>query len=154
MRKSKTLLMTAVLMLASASVFAQSGRVVHVIDGDTLDMLTPDKKEVRVRLLEIDAPERSQAFGNRARQGLAELCAGKQAVLKATDEDRYGRTLARVYCDGVDANLAMVEQGLAWAYRRYAKDPAILTAEQEARAEQRGLWVDKNPTPPWEYRRR
>lgn len=153
MRKSKTFIMTA-LLLASASVFAQSGRVVHVLDGDTLDLLTPDNKEIRVRLLEIDAPERAQAFGTRSRKGLADLCAGKQAVLKSTDVDRYGRTLARVYCDGVDANLDMVEQGLAWAYRRYAKDPAILAAEQEARDAQRGLWVDKNPTPPWEYRRR
>lgn len=153
MRKSKTFLITA-LLLASASVFAQSGQVVRVLDGDTLDLLTPGKQEVRVRLLEIDAPERSQAFGTRSRRGLAELCAGKQAVLKSTSKDRYGRTLARVYCDGVDANLGMVEQGLAWAYRRYAKDPAILAAEQEARAEQLGLWVDKNPTPPWEYRRR
>lgn len=153
MRKSNSFLMTA-LLLASASVFGQSGRVVHVVDGDTLDLLTPDKKEVRVRLLEIDAPERAQAFYTRSRKGLADLCAGKPAVLKSTNVDRYGRPLARVYCDGVDANLEMVKQGLAWAYRRYAKDPAILDAEQEARAEQRGLWVDKYPTPPWEYRRR
>lgn len=153
MRKSKTFLMTA-LLLASASVFAQSGQVVRVLDGDTLDLLTPDKRVVRVRLLEIDAPESAQAFGTRSTKGLAYLCAGKPAVLKSTDVDRYGRTLARVYCDGVDANLEMVRMGLAWAYRRYVKDPAILAAEQEARAEQRGLWVDKNPTPPWEYRRR
>lgn len=153
MTQSKTFLMT-VLLFASFSAMAQSGRVVHVVDGDTLDLLTPDMEKVRVRLLEIDAPERSQAFGTRARDGLAELCAGQLAELKSTDVDRYGRTLARVYCDGVDANLKMVERGLAWAYRRYAKDPNILAAEREARNDKRGLWAEKNPTPPWEYRRR
>lgn len=153
MKTSRTLFVF-ILLLTSCISFAENGRVVRVLDGDTIEVLTTDNKSIRVRLLEIDAPEKKQAFGQKSKDALEAICAGKNAELIHTDTDRYGRTLARVYCGGADANLVMVERGMAWAYVRYAKDPAILKAEKDARRARRGLWVDKAPIPPWEFRRK
>jgi len=132
---------------------ANSGRVVGVIDGDTVDVLF-DKTPTRIRLSDIDAPERRQAFGNRARQKLSELIFNRTVKVKESAIDRYGRVVARLYRDdGVDINAEMVRLGFAWVYRKYSKDASILTLEEEARAERRGLWADADPTPPWEFRR-
>lgn len=128
-----------------------AGDVVGVADGDTLTILA-GRQEVRVRLSEIDAPERRQAFGTVSRQHLAMLCFRKQAVVMVESTDRYGRVVGRVACAGVDANAAMVRAGLAWAYARYLRDPRIAALEREARVARRGLWRDPNPTPPWSYR--
>lgn len=128
------------------------GKVVSIQDGDTLTVLV-DRKQVRVRLVEIDAPEKKQAFGNRSRQSLAELCASKQARVLEQGKDRYGRTLGRVYCAGVDANGEQVRRGLAWVYEHYAPQSSPYYALQaEARARNRGLWADAHPVPPWEWR--
>ena len=128
-----------------------AGEVVGIADGDTLTVLA-GRQEIRVRLSEIDAPERRQAFGTVARQHLAKLCFRKQAVVKAESTDRYGRVVGRVACAGVDANAAMVRAGLAWAYTRYMRDPRIAILEREARAARRGLWRDPAPIPPWAFR--
>lgn len=129
------------------------GKVVGVLDGDTIEVLDAAKKPRRIRLAEIDAPEKAQAFGQRSKQALSDLCFAKQARVRIVDQDRYGRAVGRVFCEGQDANLSQVRQGMAWAYERYAKDPAILAAEREARAARRGLWADPNPVPPWQWRR-
>ena len=140
--------------LSPSIVCAQTGKVVRVLDGDTLSLLTAENEQIRVRLLEIDAPEKNQAFGNKSKQALISMCAGKKAELKGTSKDRYGRTLAHVYCDGQYVNKELVKQGMAWVYRRYSKDPSMITEENEARESKRGLWRDPNPVPPWEFRRR
>ena len=88
-----------------------SGKVVAVADGDTLTVLF-NHRQVKVRLTEIDAPEKKQQFGNRSKQSLSDLCFNKTATLADTGKDRYGRTLARVYCDGVDANAEQVRRGM------------------------------------------
>lgn len=142
------------ILLCVPSVFGQTGRVVRVLDGDTLSLLTDDKQEIRVRLKEIDAPEKNQAFGYRSKQALLVMCAGKRAELKDTSEDRYGRTLAQVYCNDVYVNKELVNIGLAWVYRRYSKDPSMISAEETAKSAKLGLWAGSNPIPPWEFRRR
>jgi len=140
-------------LLAAQSVLADfSGKVVGVSDGDTITVLK-DREQVKVRLVEIDAPEKGQAFGNRSKQALSALCFNKQARLEDKGKDRYGRTLARVYCDGIDANAGQVRQGLAWVYRKYApKDSPLYAVEDEAKAARRGLWADSKPVPPWDWR--
>lgn len=131
-----------------------TGKVVAVADGDTLTVLR-DREQIKVRLVEIDAPEKAQAFGNRSKQSLSDLCFGKSATLANQGKDRYGRTLARVTCDGIDANAEQVRRGMAWVYRKYApKDSPHYAAESEARAARRGLWADADPMPPWEWRHR
>lgn len=130
-----------------------TGKVVRVADGDTITVLR-DREQVKVRLLEIDAPEKAQAFGNRSKQSLSDLCFNKTARLDDKGKDRYGRTLARVYCDGVDANAEQVRRGMAWVYDRYVTDRGLYSIQDEARAAKRGLWADNSPVPPWEWRRK
>lgn len=144
-----------VLPLISESVEAEEiyGRVVAVADGDTLTILVSGHNQIKVRLAEIDAPEKVQPFGRRSKQSLSELCFDKEAVLHTTDTDRYGRTVAKVHCAGVDANTEQIRVGLAWAYRKYLHDQSLLNLESEARTAKRGLWVDSDPLPPWEYRK-
>ncbi|MBS0414372.1 MAG: thermonuclease family protein [Proteobacteria bacterium] len=131
--------------------------VVAIADGDTLTARCGEPgtyQQVKVRLAEIDAPEKRQAFGNVSRQHLAALCFQVQATIRPQTTDRYGRTVARVECNGQDASLEQVRSGLAWAYTKYLTDPAVAQAETEARAAGRGLWSDPNPMPPWKWRHR
>ncbi|WP_219209437.1 thermonuclease family protein [Variovorax boronicumulans] len=134
--------------------------VVRIADGDTLTArcgMPGDYQQVKVRLAEIDAPEKAQPFGERSRQALAAMCAGEQAVLRPTVTDRYGRTVARVECRGKDANAELVRTGMAWAYTRYQTDPQFPQLEHQARAARAGLWVAlgtaAEPVPPWEWRK-
>lgn len=126
-------------------------KVIGIADGDTLTVLK-DKKKVKIRLGGIDAPERKQAFGNRSKESLEELCAGKQASYQTQDIDRYGRVVAQVTCEGRDANRLQVERGLAWVYVQYNKDAALPSLEAQARNERRGLWADARPVAPWKWR--
>lgn len=157
-------LLTAVLMLAGLfSAEARSeeihGRVVAVYDGDTLTLLTADKAQVKVRLAEIDTPERKQPWGARAKQALSDLVYGREVRIEVETIDRYGRTVGRVFVDHGDgeiyANAEMVRTGNAWCYRKYSKDPRIVAYEDEARAAGRGLWSlpEVERTPPWQWRR-
>lgn len=129
-----------------------TGKVVGVADGDTLTVLN-DRVLIKIRLVEIDAPEKAQAFGNRSKQSLSDLCFNKIVKLEDKRKDRYGRTLTRVYCDGVDANAEQVRRGMAWVYRKYApKNSPLYEVETAARNERRGLWADNDPVPPWDWR--
>ena len=131
--------------------------VVGISDGDTLTARCGQPgayEQIKVRLAEIDAPEKRQPFGQRSRQHLADLCFEKQAEIRPTARDRYGRTVARVTCAGQDVNAAQVRDGMAWAYTKYLTDAGIAKLEQGARAAHRGLWADKEPVAPWEWRRR
>src|SRR5689334_7590705 len=104
-----------VLVLGSASSSAEtlSGRVVSIHDGDTLTVVSAGQ-QMKVRLADIDAPELKQAFGSRSRQSLAKLCFNKPVRLDAGGKDRYGRTIATIYCDGMNANAEQVRGGMAW----------------------------------------
>jgi endonuclease YncB( thermonuclease family) len=128
------------------------GRVVGVTDGDTLTVLPADRHPVRVRLAGIDAPERGQPFGARAKRSLAELTFGREVRVEVLDHDRYGRVVGRVVAETVDVNREQVRRGLAWVFRRDSHDEGDVAAETEARAARRGLWADDNPEPPWAYR--
>jgi Staphylococcal nuclease homologue len=97
------------------------GKVVAVSDGDTLIVLTPEKRQVKVRLAQIDAPEKSQAYGQRSKQSLSDLVFGKQVRVEQQDRDRYGRVAGRVYAGGLDVNAEQVKRGMAWVYRKYAR---------------------------------
>ncbi len=133
---------------------AWQGRVVGVTDGDTLTVLNGQMQPVRIRMAEIDAPEKSQPFGSSSKQLLSDLVYQKTVNVRPTGQDRYGRTLARVYVGDEDVNLQMVREGGAWAYRQYATDPETPKLEAEARAARRGLWSApaSQQTPPWQWR--
>lgn len=128
-----------------------SGRVISVTDGDTLKVLV-EQQPIKIRLTEIDAPEKKQAFGARSRQSLADLCFGENARVEDHGHDRYGRTLGRVYCDGIDANAEQIRRGMAWVYEHYATDLRLYALQAAAQASGIGLWVDARPMPPWKWR--
>jgi endonuclease YncB( thermonuclease family) len=146
------------LMLALAPFVALAGelqgRVVGVADGDTLTILGADRQQSRVRLAEIDAPEKAQPFGQRSKQALSDLCFGRDAVIADKGRDRYGRTVGRVRCGGIDTSAEQVRRGMAWVYDRYVTDQSLYALQAEARAARRGLWADSAPVPPWEWRHR
>jgi endonuclease YncB( thermonuclease family) len=129
------------------------GIVSRVIDGDTLE-LTISGSQLRIRLAEIDAPERDQPYGPEATAALEQLVLGRGVRIEVVDIDRYGRTVARIYRGPLDVNAEMVRKGHAWAYTRYAETVEIINAEDEARASQRGLWklppADRDA--PWTWR--
>ncbi len=141
-------------LLASQALAADfTGRVVGVSDGDTITVLHNGKGE-RIRLHGIDCPEKRQAFGKRAKQFTSNLVFAKTVTVQVVDRDRYGRTVGVVLLpDGRSLNHELVRAGFAWMYRRYTNDQSLSDLEEEARVAQRGLWVDAEPVPPWEWRR-
>lgn len=133
------------------------GLVVGVTDGDTLKIRCeqPDLGEIKVRFDEIDAPEKKQPFGKRAKKVLSDLAYEQKVRVLRTDTDKYGRTVARVELDrsGLELNFEMVRQGYAWCYAKYLVRVAACEAlEIEARKQRIGLWADANPEPPSEWR--
>jgi endonuclease YncB( thermonuclease family) len=148
-------LLTTLFFLLSLAVQADTleGKVIKIADGDTLTLLTSSNEQVKIRLAGIDTPERKQPFGNKAKQALANLAFQKQALIEVEAKDRYGRTVGVVFVDGLNVNAELVNQGMAWVYRKYTGDKRLYTLESEAKQAKRGLWLDENPIPPWEWRR-
>lgn len=151
----------AFVVAATAAHADLSGKVVRILDGDTLEVLV-DQTPIRVRLAEIDAPEKGQAFGTRSRQTLGDLAFGKEIRVVEQSRDRYGRTVGVVFlqnrscpaadCGPLNVNASMISAGMAWAYRRYLTDKAYVALEEGAKRAGRGLWSDPAPVAPWEWR--
>ncbi|KDN11166.1 thermonuclease family protein [Gilliamella sp. Imp1-1] len=156
MNRLKHLLICIILFfLSNTLVYADfSGKVVKVIDGDTVDILTIKKQKIRVRLLDIDAPESKQAYGNVSRKYLASLIAGKNVFVKENKKDIYKRTLGTIFLNKVNINAKMVEKGYAWAYRYkgVANNKMMVKLETRAKQNKKGLWKDKHPIAPWDFR--
>ena len=142
------------------------GRVVAVADGDTLTFLDESRERHRVRLSGIDAPERRQAFGERAKQHLAALVFGKPVRVVWEKKDRYARIVGRVFaaeCEAcpytIDVGLEQIRAGLAWHYTQYSREQPALQRfqyaafERRARERREGLWQEAQPVAPWDFRR-
>jgi endonuclease YncB( thermonuclease family) len=145
-------------LLYASTALAWPGKVVRVVDGDTIVVLNGQNKQIKIRLYGIDTPEKKQAFGQKAKQFTARLVWKKQVDVKSVTTDRYGRTIALVFFDNHKSlNQELIANGFAWVYRQYCTSRRLckrwLQAESEARKLRRGLWSDPNPTPPWEWRR-
>lgn len=129
--------------------------IVAIADGDTLTARCEVQGEVQtivVRLSQIDAPEKRQPWGERSRQHLAASCFKKSATVREETRDRYRRMVARVECEGVDANAEQVRAGMAWVFDRYVTDRSLYVLQAEAQEARRGLWHDAYPVPPWQWR--
>ena len=131
------------------------GKVVGVSDGDTITVLDElDQGTFRIRLDKIDAPEKKQAFGIRSKHYLSGLIFGRKVTVRFKTVDRYGRIVGVVFCNGVEINLQMVQNGFAWHYGHFDKTPAYIEAEKQAREEKKGLWAEPDPINPYEFRKR
>jgi len=119
-----------------------TARVTAVIDGDTIDVVSVDKRTVRIRLEGIDCPEAGQPFSNVARNFTRTLLFDKTVTVRPIDTDRYGRTVARVVIDGKEASVALVSAGLAWVFTTYSNDRTLEAAEADAKRAKRGGWAD------------
>ena len=142
-------------VICCACIYAETlnGYVIGVSDGDTVKVLDAAKTQHRIRLLGIDAPESSQAFGQKSKQYLSSLIFNKNISIDYKEKDKYGRILGTIYLEGENINLKMVQAGLAWHYVYFAKDNKELAeAEAAARKGKLGLWADAKPIPPWDYR--
>jgi endonuclease YncB( thermonuclease family) len=128
-----------------------TGKVVGVTDGDTVTLLVGTTQK-KIRLAEIDAPEKSQPFGNQSKIALSQKVFGKTVKANVRATDRYGRSVAIITVDGRNINQEMVREGMAWRYVQYSSDPETASAEMQARASRTGIWSIPYSQPPWEYR--
>ncbi|AHG62876.1 thermonuclease family protein [Advenella mimigardefordensis] len=157
-------IIAVVLLLCTPAYADFQGKVINVIDGDTIDVLV-NLQAIRVRLADIDAPELGQPFSQRARRRLSGMILHQKVEIIETGTDRYGRTLGTVYAKSNDPgqiaqltniNAVMVKGGTAWAnrYKGELANPQMYVLENEARRQRRGLWSDPNAQEPWEWRRK
>ena len=130
-----------------------SGKVVSITDGDTFKLLLKDSTLIRVRLANIDCPEKKQPFSAKAKEFVSNAIFNKDVSIDMLKKDRYRRYIANVlYDDSLSLNYELVKNGLAWHYIKYSKDTLIQTFEDKARLHKVGLWIDENAVSPWEWR--
>jgi len=144
-----------IFLLWPSFVFGWSGKVVSVTDGDTIKVLH-NSLQVKIRLYGIDTPEKKQAFGQKAKQFTADMVAGQVVDIEEVTMDRYGRTVGIVRTGSDCLNEELIKAGYAWVYTQYCDRPICdkwQQFEHAAKADRKGLWHDKNPIPPWEWRR-
>lgn len=151
----KRLLILALSGVFSVTAFADvSGKVVGVMDGDTIKIVTAANEQIKVRFNQIDAPEKDQPWGQKSKEALSDLIFGKQVTVTDTSTDKYQRTLGTVMLGSTNINKQLVANGHAWAYRQYLKDQEYLSLEDNAKSAKRGLWSLQADQimPPWEWR--
>ena len=128
-------------------------KIDYFFDGDTVKIL--DNSTIyKLRLSDIDAPERSQIFGQKSRRALMQLCSTASIQVFTTGTDQYQRHLGKLVCNGIDANVWMIQHGNAWFYGKYSKDDSLARLQESAQQQKIGLWAYNNPTPPWEWRQK
>ena len=132
-----------------------TGKVVGVSDGDTITILTEQKQNIKIRLSEIDAPEKKQPWGQNSKQALSDLIFSLSVTVDSVGEDRYGRTLGTVFLKKVNINKHMVEHGNAWAYEKYVHDQIYFTLQKSAQTRKVGLWSlsEDQTVAPWVWRK-
>jgi micrococcal nuclease len=150
--KSIFALFIALLWINIADAEEYDAKVIVVIDGDTLVVLHNGAKE-KIRLANIDAPEKDQPYGMDARQAMIGMVLKKQVLIDTKAIDKYGRTVALVSVDGSSVNEAMVKRGMAWEYSHYKPGRVYMALQSEAQQAHRGLWSQRNPIAPWVWRK-
>ena len=156
-RQAKNILFLVFALVISTSVQSTEdiyGTVVSIADGDTVTLKADDTTH-KIRLAEIDTPERDQPYGLAATSALTDLLLGHQVQVKVVKEsDRYGRVIGRIFIDQKDVSAHMVEQGHAMVYRRYLTDKSLLVLEADAKSKELGLWglPKEDRVAPWVWR--
>lgn len=148
-----TVAFAAALPCCVAAPYTLSLKVTAITDGDTIVGIDANNVQHKIRLAEIDAPERSQPYGKDAKAALSKMVFGKDVVVNVSKRERWGRELGNVLVDGVDVNGSLVRYGFAWTYTAYPHRKILLEYEAEAKAAKRGLWAAEKQIPPWFWRR-
>ena len=131
---------------------AISGKVIRVSDGDTL-LLHSGSQRIKVRMYGIDAPELKQSYGEDSKSYLEKRILNKNVDVKVINEDKYGRKVGKVFYKNKDINLEMIKTGNAWFYEYHAKkEKEYRKASKSAQEQKLGLWKDKNPQNPRNFR--
>ena len=151
MKIFKTICLLVACSICNAE-YLESLKVKKVVDGDTVHVLYRDEV-YKIRLTEIDAPERDQPFGSNSTEFLKSLLKDGKVDVDITGTDRYGRKLGRLYYQGIDINRELVSAGYAWVYDEYVTDYSFYDDQTKAKLNRRGLWVDSDPIKPWIWRR-
>ena len=132
-----------------------TGEVIKIVDGDTYDLLLEDHTVKRIRMEGIDAPEKGMPYYKQSREYLAALCFRKTVTAIQTGKDRNGRIIARTLLPPApELGWQMVNAGYAWHFKKYSTSKQLARAEARARKKRAGLWADKQPVAPWEWRKR
>ncbi len=137
-------------MACSLPVFALE--ITYFYDGDTVKIKN-GSYEYKLRLTDIDAPERNQTYGLKSRRALMQFCKNAEVKVYISGTDKYGRKLGKLLCNQQDVSMHMVKNGHAWFNRRYSMDYMLALLEDEARKNKLGLWNAKQQTPPWVWRK-
>ncbi len=143
-------LTTAWILACSLPAFALE--ITYFYDGDTVK-INDAGREYKLRLTDIDAPERNQAYGKKSRRALMELCSGVNIYAAIGGTDKYGRRLGKLRCNNQDVSTYMIQNGHAWFNERYSMDASLLYQQQQARTNKLGLWKSKKPMQPWVWRK-
>ena len=145
-------LLAALALPAGAMAESIEGHAIEVLDGDTVELQDTAHAIQRVRLSQIDAPEKHQAFNQASKHSLTELVQGKTVRVEISGTGRQGGWIGTVWLGDVDINLEQVKRGMAWASVKPTTDPRYFDAEKDARLARRGIWSQDGAVPPWEYR--
>ncbi len=161
----RTWLVAALLLCVADATRAEeiTAKVLAVIDGDTVLALLScpasalpacaGKRPVKLRLAEIDAPEKDQLGGAASSRSLAGLVLGKRVTVQVEAVDKYGRPVAHLVLGATRINEEQVRRGMAWEYSNYHGNQAYIALQNEARQAGRGLWAQPDPVPPWRWRK-
>ncbi len=141
--------------IASSSTWAEpyQAKVLHVWDGDSI-VISTENGPHQIRIFGIDAPEKGQPFGQEAKRYLEALLTNQSVTIEPLEQDRYQRTIAHVTLQRKSVATLLIEQGYAWVFRRYNTDKLLIDREERARQQERGLWKNSNPMPPWLWRKK
>lgn len=147
-------ILALVVLCASGLVQAAqfTAKVIAVLDGDTV-LIKRANGLVKIRMAEIDAPEKAQTFGETSKNSLSGMVLGKQVNVVSQVVDQYGRMVAHLSVDGLDVNAEQIRRGMAWEYSHFHGNRALVALQEEARQAPRGLWALSDPMPPWEWRK-
>ena len=150
----KTLIFIGALLVSQVSnaEYLESLKIKRVVDGDTVHVFYQDEV-YKIRLTEIDAPERDQPYGSNSTEYLKILLKAGMVDVDISGTDRYGRKLGRLYWRGKDINRELVSAGYAWVYDQYVTDNSFYENQSKARNSKKGLWEDQNPLEPWNWRK-
>lgn len=147
-------LLLVLLSCAAGSAYAEAftARVIAVLDGDTVLVLR-NNTPVKIRLADIDAPEKAQAYGLESKQSLSGMVLKKQISVNIQAADAYGRLVAHLAVGGKSVNEEQVRRGMAWEYSNYHSNKTYIALQSEAQQARRGLWAQTGPMPPWQWRK-